>query len=191
MDKRKLKRYELAVYVLLITISVILGFIGDRITQETIKAITINLASELLAVGILFFLINRVFLLDADDSISTQILQKIDSIQSSLKKEFGNAQKLKERQEQKISVKLQNGARQLLDLPIELCRAELTRAEILGRIGMIPMAEKGKRFTLSYLSTPDFLRQIHQVVEGNGDDVLTIPCNEEEFKQFNLDVSTS
>jgi hypothetical protein len=48
MDKRKLKRYEIAVYGLLLAFSIILGLIGDRISQETIKAITINLASELL-----------------------------------------------------------------------------------------------------------------------------------------------
>jgi hypothetical protein len=69
-------------------------------------------------------------------------------------------------------------------LPIELRRAELTRAEILGRIGMIPMKEKGKRFSLEYLNTSKFLRRINEIIEGHGDSDLVIPCTEEELNQF-------
>jgi hypothetical protein len=183
IDKRKLKRYEVAVYGLLLAFSIILGLIGDRISQETIKAITINLASELLAVGVLFFIINRVFLLGDDGGLTNKILNEINTIKSSFHKEFEQEQK---RQEQRISVILQNGARQRLELPVELRRAELTRAEILGRIGMIPMKAKGQRFSLEYLNTPEFLRQINQILASDSNSVLTIPCNESEYAQFDL-----
>ncbi len=69
---------------------------------------------------------------------------------------------------------------------MELRRAELTRAEILGRLGMIPMKTKGSRFSLSYLNKPEFLAQINQIMDGSGDAVLTIPCTQEEFEQFDL-----
>ncbi|MEA5568609.1 hypothetical protein [Anabaena sp. UHCC 0399] len=183
MDKRKLKRYELAVYCLLLALSIILSFIGDQIPQETIKSITINLASEMLAVGILFFLINRIFLLGDDSGLPNKILDEIRTIQSSLHKE----EQEKKRQEQKISVILQSGARQRLELPVELRRAELTRAEILGRIGMIPMKVNGQRFSLDYLNTPDFLRQINRILASDGDATLMIPCNDSEYAQFDLD----
>jgi hypothetical protein len=182
IDKRKLKRYEIAVYGLLLALAIILGFIGDRISQETIKAITVNLASELLAVGVLFFIINRLFLLD-DGDLSSKILDEISTIKSSLHREFEFEQK---RQEQSVTVILQNGARQRLELSVELCRAELTRAEILGRIAMIPMRVKGQRFSLEYLSTPDFLRQINQVLASDSNSILTISCNESEYDQFDL-----
>lgn len=182
MDTRKLKRYELLVYGLLVAIAIILGIIGDKLPQETLKAIIVNLASELLAVAILFFIINRMFLLGDDGSLSNKILDEIKIIKNSLHQEFTQAQK---RQEQKISVILQNG-RQRIELPVELRRAELTRAEVLGRIGMIPMKAKGQRFSLVHLSTPEFLRQINQILSSDGDSTLIIPCNAEEFEQFDL-----
>ena len=185
MDKRKLKRYEIAVYSLLLTSAMVLGFIGDRITQETMKAITINLASELLAVGILFFIVNRIFLLDADDGFPSQILHEVSRIQSLLQKEFEHKQK---RQNQKVSVVLHNGGNKQLELPVELRRAELTRAEVLGRIGMIPMKVKGQRFSLGYLGTRAFLDQINQILASDSDDtpILTISCNDSEYEQFDL-----
>lgn len=90
-----------------------------------------------------------------------------------------------QRQNRKVMVIIRNGA-QRLELPIELRRAELTRAEVLGRIGMIPMRNKGQRFSLNYLSTPEFLQQINQIAEGTGNAVLEIPCREDEFAQFDL-----
>lgn len=92
----------------------------------------------------------------------------------------------KARQSKKITVTLQHGGKGSLELPVELRRAELTRAEILGRLGMIPMKTKGSRFSLSYLNKPEFLAQINQIMDGSGDAVLTIPCTQEEFEQFDL-----
>jgi uncharacterized ion transporter superfamily protein YfcC len=89
MDKRKLKRYEIAVYGLLLAFAVILGLIGDRISQDTIKAIIVNLSSELLAVGILFFIINRIFLLSDDNGLLNKLLYEVNNtIESSLNTEL-------------------------------------------------------------------------------------------------------
>lgn len=89
-----------------------------------------------------------------------------------------------------ITVVLQHG-NQRIELPVELTRAELTRAEILGRIGMIPMRTRGQRFSLAYLNTPEFLRQLNQVAAGAGDDLLTIPCTAAEIAQFDLTSSSA
>jgi len=91
----------------------------------------------------------------------------------------------KARQSKKITVALHNGDTKI-DLPIELTRAELTRAEVLGRIGMIPMQESGKRFQLKYTNTSEFLKQIGNIMRNPEEDILTIPCNKDEIKQFNL-----
>lgn len=92
------------------------------------------------------------------------------------------------RQNQLVQIKLQHG-NQSYDLPVlQLRRGELTRAEVLGRIGMIPMKgrEKGKRFEIRYVNTAEFLQQINQILDGNKDGMLTIPCTEQEFAQFDL-----
>ena len=91
----------------------------------------------------------------------------------------------KVRQSKKITVALQHGADKI-ELPIELTRAELTRAEVLGRIGMIPMQKVGSRFELKYTNTPEFLKQINNIMRNAEEDILTIPCSEDEIKQFNL-----
>lgn len=83
-----------------------------------------------------------------------------------------------------ILLQLEGGAR-TITLPLELRRGDVTRAELLGRIGMLPMAEKGKRFSLRHLSTPEFFRSLNAVA-GNKTDTLVIPCSEEEINQFDL-----
>jgi len=85
----------------------------------------------------------------------------------------------------RVNVKLHYGS-EYIPLPVNIRRGDLSRAEILGRIGMIPMKEKGIRFSLGYLSTPDFLDRINKILESSDDDVLSIPCNESEFNQFDL-----
>lgn len=71
-----------------------------------------------------------------------------------------------------------------LELPMEMRRAEFTRAELLGRLGMLP-TENGKRFSLGYLNTAEFLNRLNEINMGNENDILLIPCTVEEFKQFN------
>lgn len=94
----------------------------------------------------------------------------------------------KKRLNKSITVTLQYGSKQI-KLPMDFRRADLTRAEVLGRLGMIPMKDIGKRFSISYLSSPEFLKQIDMIVEGDGESLLTIPCNETEFHQFDLETT--
>lgn len=49
----------------------------------------------------------------------------------------------------KVILKVDEPLRQIV-LPVHLRRYELTRAELLGRIGMIPRKNKGNFFALSY-----------------------------------------
>lgn len=90
-----------------------------------------------------------------------------------------------ERQNRQVTVVLQHGAKKL-ELPVELRRAELTRAEVLGRLGMLPMKTKGTRFALGYVNTPEFFKAVSQVSAGSGDALLTIPCSADELAQFDL-----
>jgi hypothetical protein len=91
----------------------------------------------------------------------------------------------RQRQNKRITVRLRNG-QDSIELPTELRRAELTRAEILGRIGMIPMKEKGSRYSLGYLSEPEFLRRVNEIASAEHESVLEISCTDEELDQFDL-----
>lgn len=70
-------------------------------------------------------------------------------------------------------------------LPLEMRRRDLSRAEILGRLGMVPMKTTGARFALRHLSTPDFIRSINEVIDRKSKE-LVIPCSEKEFDQFDI-----
>ncbi|MBK9051456.1 MAG: hypothetical protein IPL78_11230 [Chloroflexi bacterium] len=55
------------------------------------------------------------------------------------------------RQNQMVQIRLQHG-KQSYDLPVlQLRRGELTRAEVLGRIGMIPMKGREKGNDLRFV----------------------------------------
>jgi hypothetical protein len=93
----------------------------------------------------------------------------------------------KRRLNQPVKVLLEYGG-QTLTLPLELRRGDVTRAEVLGRLGMIPLI-KSPRFSLSYTSKQQFLVDLQKVIEANeSSSTLRIPCQKEEFEQFNLEL---
>ena len=67
-------------------------------------------------------------------------------------------------------------------LPLEMLRKDISRAELLGRLGMA-LKNQGQRFSLKALSTPTFMRAVNEVVEGHTS-TLVIPCTKEELDQF-------
>lgn len=83
-----------------------------------------------------------------------------------------------------VLLTLVEGAQEVL-LPLEIVRRDVSRAELLGRIGMLPMRSKGARFSLRALSTPAFMREVNKVVAGRSA-TLRVPCTREELEQFEL-----
>jgi hypothetical protein len=91
----------------------------------------------------------------------------------------------RKRLDERIAVALvlrSNGQRRVL--PLALRRRGLARAELLGRIGMLPMREAGRRFSLSFLASAEFLAQLDAAQAASGAATITIPCSDEEFQQF-------
>lgn len=74
------------------------------------------------------------------------------------------------------------GENSTIALPLEMLRKDISRAELLGRLGMA-LKNQGQRFTLKALSTPKFMRAVNEVVEGRTS-ALIIPCTKEELDQF-------
>ncbi len=98
----------------------------------------------------------------------------------------------KARQNAKVTVVLKSESGLQYVLPVPVRRADLTRGEIMGRLGMIPMKPVGDnkhpKFKLAFTNTPVFLEQIAQVIEGDDHATLTFTCTDEEFEQFAVQV---
>jgi hypothetical protein len=89
------------------------------------------------------------------------------------------------REKKEIKIVLSNGGRRF-ELPGKLLCRELTRMEVLGRIGMLPMKDKGKRFSIDHLSKLDFLEALNKIISSGQNETLIIPCIDDEFNQFSL-----
>lgn len=92
-----------------------------------------------------------------------------------------------QRQNRRIHIALQHGSTSF-ELPVSIRRAELTRSEVLGRIGMVPQKEPKTRFNINYLNTKQFQQQMDRILQTSGDESLIIPCTAEEFEQFDLSI---
>jgi hypothetical protein len=87
-------------------------------------------------------------------------------------------------EEVEVKLRLESGQREHV-LPLAIVRRDIGRAELLGRIGMLPMRQKGARFSLGTLGSPSFMRDLNRVIECTSS-TLVIPCTEEEFDQFDF-----
>ena len=83
----------------------------------------------------------------------------------------------------RVTIKLSDGKSEL-QLPVHLRRGELSRAEVLGRIGMLPMKKTGDRFEILYFNSPDFFSELDRLQQSEGEDTLTIVCSKDEFDRF-------
>lgn len=85
----------------------------------------------------------------------------------------------------KLVLKSKDGSK-VIELPGEMRRDEVTRAEVLGWVGMLQMVEekKGKRFDIAYTNSAEFLTQLSDVQTGNGDVTFEIECTPDELRQF-------
>lgn len=95
-------------------------------------------------------------------------------------------EKEKARLNEKITLILNDGNNEQ-KLP-HLRRQDITRGEIQGRLGAIPMKKKGARYAIQFL--PEFYEQIDLISEGTnekGRSTLTITCTPEEFSQFDFE----
>lgn len=97
------------------------------------------------------------------------------------------AKREKKRLRQRIPVVLMSrDSKRSLELPVHFRREELDRQELMGRIGMIPMKDKGRRFEIRYTHEPDFFEAINRVKESSVLEPLIILCSDKEIDQFDV-----
>jgi len=97
--------------------------------------------------------------------------------------EFLEREKL--RLNEKIRIILTNGKEEL-HLP-EVRRQIFTRSEIQGRLGTIPMKNKGDRYAIEYVNNPEYYQQIDRIAESSNETdsaALIIKCTDAELAQF-------
>jgi hypothetical protein len=95
------------------------------------------------------------------------------------------------RQNAQVKIILEHGDNRY-ELPVPIRRAELSRAELLGRLGMIPVRKKvtndeeQKRFSIEHLNSAEFFVRLDEIILSSGNETLVIPCTTDEFEQFAL-----
>lgn len=94
----------------------------------------------------------------------------------------------KNRQNRKIKVILSVHGKGKYDLPSKIRRADLSRQEVLGRLGMIPTVNPKQRFSISYLNNPRFIDELNQLAEASSDGTLVIEVTPEELTQFDIKI---
>ncbi len=89
--------------------------------------------------------------------------------------------------DERIKIILTAGNRQL-ELPWAIRRETLTRAEVGGLLGMLPIDPskaigegKQPRYQIKYLSTRAFMEQIEEIAVGKRGGALLISCDESEI----------
>lgn len=64
MDRKRKARYLIAVYTIVSILAIVFALVGVNYAEQAWQSILLNLATELLGVALVFFLVNRLFLVD-------------------------------------------------------------------------------------------------------------------------------
>lgn len=67
-------------------------------------------------------------------------------------------------------------------LPIKLKRADFSRAEVLGYLGMVVIS--GTRYDLHFTGSPEFFKELQRIQNAKTPETLRIPCTPKEIQQF-------
>jgi hypothetical protein len=166
-------KYKNNISMQAVFIGIILAVVGYFLPNGLGQSIVVNIASNFITTGVLsFFIIDRILLAQKNENKKQLLAQE---------------NKIKERNQQSIDVILYDKeSKDRFELPIELLRGEFTRGEILGRIGMLPMKEASKRFSIDYLGGQNFLSEINKILANYESKELVIPCEREEIEQFKM-----
>ncbi|WP_298609734.1 hypothetical protein [uncultured Thiothrix sp.] len=74
----------------------------------------------------------------------------------------------------------------LITLQGQIRRKNLTRAEVQGLLGILPMKEKGKRYELQALNQKAFFDALEEAQVNAEIHELVIECSAKELEQFDL-----
>lgn len=94
----------------------------------------------------------------------------------------------KEFNQQRIVISLViPGSEKKITLPCRIERKHLTRAEVMGVLGVLPMVEEGKRYDIQFFNSVEFYARLENAQDLAEQTELLIECTEQELEQFNLE----
>jgi cadmium resistance protein CadD (predicted permease) len=93
--------------------------------------------------------------------------------------------------DQRIKIKLKMPD-VLVELPYEIERKYLTRSELQGLLGILPIKpgdgrKVTDRYELSFLNTPDFFASLEAAQDDKDTNTVIVTCYDYEVAQFDLD----
>lgn len=93
------------------------------------------------------------------------------------------------RQDQSITIEIreQNGTR-YIPVPGTLRRRDFVRSEVLGYVGMLPLAKPPGRFHFAYLSDNAFSQELLRIQNATQPETLVIYASADELSQFRADL---
>lgn len=78
---------------------------------------------------------------------------------------------------------------QSIKLPQKIRRKNLSRAEVQGLLGILPMKERGNRYTLPSLNKTAFFEALEGAQINSKTQVLIISCSQTELEQFDFNAT--
>lgn len=109
----------------------------------------------------------------------------VAAISSTVNLRMQRAEERRKREPVKVYVRASSAT--TIELPLALKRGDFTRAELMGRLGMLAK-DQSKNLRIKALSSSALLKQIIDVTEDGASSVI-IECEQEELDQIDLSVS--
>jgi hypothetical protein len=163
-----------AIYLPLFIVGIILVIVSSKMKSgDVLQSTIISIAANLISMSLVSFLI-----------IENLVEQQL------------NKQREQEREiaQKPITIRLKNRDNQAFwDVPLELRRGEFSRAELLGRMGTIPLTTlmadgnnrpKGARYEIKSTGTKNFYQKLNKVAADESINEIVIECSPDEFNQF-------
>lgn len=99
-----------------------------------------------------------------------------------------NQKRKEQRDNDLIYIRLQCAKPEVtITLQGQIRRKNLTRAEVQGLLGIIPMQKAGGRYSLSALTQKVFFDELEEAQVNQKINQVMIPCSEQELMQFDHD----
>ena len=80
--------------------------------------------------------------------------------------------------------------KQSIKLPGQIRRKNLTRAEVQGLLGILPMRIKNNRYSLPSLNKVTFFETLEDAQINSQTQILIINCSQNELEQFDVNITT-
>lgn len=92
------------------------------------------------------------------------------------------------RQDQTIKIEIrERDGRRYIPVPGTMRRQDFVRSEVLGYIGMLPLAKPPGRFHLPYLSDDAFFAELLRIQVSDRPETLIVYASADEIDQFHAD----